>query len=222
MACDVAVVFLAGTGGRLFRHPSGARKAASRCLRWQIILNPPEFSMATIYTHAVVGLGMGKVFTSRRLRSFFWVLAGLLPIVPDFDSFSPYSYGSMWGHRGFTHSLCFALGIGLIAAAAAFRYLRISFWPLFGFFLLIRASHGILDALTDGGFGIPFFWPFSPHRYGPYGPIHVADIGFEIPDPRVSRSVRTELLYVWLPLAVLVGLVVTYRILKRTGHKAGC
>jgi inner membrane protein len=173
--------------------------------------------MATIYTHAVVGLGLAKVFTSRRLPPLFWILAGLLPIVPDFDSFSSYSYGSMWGHRGFTHSLCFALGIGLIAAGAASRCLKIDFWPLLGFFFLITASHGILDALTDGGFGIPFFWPFSPHRYGPYGPIHVADIGFEIPDPRVSRSVRTELLYVWLPLAVVVGVVTIRRRFRLTG-----
>jgi inner membrane protein len=176
--------------------------------------------MATIYTHTVVGLGLGKLLTSRRLPALFWVLAGLLPIVPDFDSFSSSAYGSMWGHRGFTHSLCFAFGIGLVAAGAASCYLRLSFWPLLGFFFLITASHGGLDALTDGGFGIPFFWPFSFHRYGPYGPIHVADIGFEIPDPRVSRSVRTELLYVWLPMTVLVGLVMMCRHFKRNRHEA--
>jgi inner membrane protein len=174
--------------------------------------------MATIYTHAFVGLGLGKVFATRRMPALFWMLAGLLPIVPDFDAFSPYSYGSLWGHRGFTHSLCFAFGLSLLAAASAFRFLPMKFWPLLGLFFLMVASHGVLDALTDGGYGIPFFWPFHTQRYGPYGPIHVQDIGFEIPDPRASRAIRTELLYVWLPSVVLVGLVLIYRYRRHMGH----
>jgi inner membrane protein len=177
--------------------------------------------MATIYTHAFVGLGIGKVFATRRLPAWFWLLACFLPIVPDFDAFSSAAYGSLWGHRGFTHSLCFALGLSLLAAALAYRLLPVKFWPLWVLFFLMVASHGILDALTDGGFGIPFFWPFSNHRYGPCGPIHVQDIGFEIPDPRVSRSVRTELLYVWLPTTVLVGLVLIYRLERRMSRRAG-
>ena len=175
--------------------------------------------MATIYTHAFVGLGIGKVFATRRLPVWFWLLAGFLPIVPDFDVFSLCAYGSLWGHRGFTHSLCFALGLSLPAVALTFRFLPVRFWPLWGLFFLMVASHGILDAFTDGGFGIPFFWPFYNHRYGPYGPIHVQDIGFEIPDPRVSRSVRTELLYVWVPTTVLVSLVLIYRCARRIGRQ---
>jgi inner membrane protein len=173
--------------------------------------------MATIYTHALVGLGIGRVFATRHLPAWFWLLAGFLPIVPDFDAFSPCAYGSLWGHRGLTHSLCFALGLSLLAAALTFRFLPMRFWPLLGLFFLMVASHGILDAFTDGGFGIPFFWPFHNRRYGPYGPIHVQDIGFEIPDPRVSRAVRTELLYVWLPTAVLVSMVLIYRLLRPSG-----
>jgi inner membrane protein len=171
--------------------------------------------VATIYTHALVGLGLGKVLTMRRVSPLFWILAGFLPIIPDFDSFSFSAYGSLWGHRGFTHSLCFALALALFSAGLTFRFLHMRFWLLFGLFFLITASHGLLDAFTNGGFGIPFFWPFWNHRFGPYGPIHVQDIGFEFPDPRVSRAVRTELLYVWLPTAVLVGVVWRYRRWKR-------
>lgn len=62
--------------------------------------------MATVYTHAVVGLGLGKAFTGRRMPWWFWALAALLPVVPDFDAFwSWVPYGSWYGHRGFTHSL---------------------------------------------------------------------------------------------------------------------
>jgi inner membrane protein len=171
--------------------------------------------MATTYTHAFFGFGLGKLFTNRRVPPLFWVLVGFLPVVPDFDVFSTHAYGSIWGHRGFTHSLCFALVLALIVSGLAFRFVHIKFWPLFALFFLITASHGVLDALTDGGFGIPFFWPFSEHRFGPYGPIHVQDIGFEIPDPRVSRAIRTELLYVWLPTVFLVGIVMVWRRLRR-------
>lgn len=171
--------------------------------------------MATDYTHALVGLALAKVTTARTRPVSFWVLAGLLPVVPDLDAFSPAAYGSPWGHRGFTHSLLFALGLGLAAAGLTFRHFRVRFWPLLGLLFAAAASHGVLDALTTGGFGIPFFWPFSDRRFGPYGPIHVADIAFELPDPRTSRAVRDELLYVWLPSAVLVGLVVASRRLRR-------
>jgi inner membrane protein len=29
----------------------------------------------------------------------------------------------------------------------------------------VVATHGLLDALTTGGLGVEFFWPFSPARY---------------------------------------------------------
>lgn len=167
--------------------------------------------MATIYTHAAVGLGLGVLFARRRLPWSFWGLAALLPVVPDFDVFFSPPYGSPWGHRGFTHSLLFALLVAAIAAGLIFRRCRVPFWDLLGFFFVATASHGLLDACTNGGYGIPFFWPFASHRFGPWGPIQVQDIGFELPDPRVSRSIRTELLYVWLPMMGVVGMVMAYR-----------
>jgi inner membrane protein len=160
--------------------------------------------VCTIYTHGVVGLGAGTIYARSKLPVSFWVLATLLPMLPDVDSFWDAPYGSMFGHRGFTHSLVFALAASLIAAALLRHRLR--YVPLVIFLFLITASHGILDAFTDGGFGIPLSWPFSNHRFGPWGPIRVSDIGFEMPNWRTSRTVQTELLYVWLPVAVIVGI----------------
>jgi hypothetical protein len=60
--------------------------------------------------------------------------------------------------------------------------------------------------MTKGGVDIPFFWPLDA-RYGNWGPLRAADIGFELPDPRYSRAVRAELLWVWLPTVAVVGLV---------------
>ncbi len=113
--------------------------------------------MATLYSHALVGVVLGKAFATRPVPWLFWGLAILLPVIPDADGFSPAVYGNQWGHRGFTHSLTFALVVAFITAAATYRYFKVNFWDLQGFFFVVTASHGILDALTNGGYGIPFF-----------------------------------------------------------------
>jgi inner membrane protein len=168
-------------------------------------------------------VGLASVLTPRPKPLLYWALAAFLPVVPDLDAFSNAAYGSAYGHRGFTHSLAFAAAAGLVAAAATYRYFRVRFVPLFGLFFLATASHGVLDALTNGGFGIPFLWPFSDQRWGPYGPISYPDIALEFPDPRTSKAVRSELLYVWLPVGAAVVLVQAYRLVsgrKRTAALA--
>jgi inner membrane protein len=141
-------------------------------------------------------------------------MAAILPIIPDLDVFSPAAYGTWLGHRGITHSLVFALLLATIAASVMYRYFRVRWWSLTALFFLIIASHGLLDALTKGGEGIPFFWPLGD-RYGNWGLIPVSDVSLDLPDPRYSRAIRSELLWVWLPTSLLVGLVMTYRRLKR-------
>jgi inner membrane protein len=171
--------------------------------------------MATLYTHAFTGLGLAALASPRHRSRGFWILAALLPAIPDLDVFSPYRYGTILGHRGFTHSLSFALATALVATVLTFSWFRINFWALLAIFFVIAASHGFLDACTNGGEKIPFFWPFSQERFGRWGPIQVCGIGFEFPDPSVSLSVRTELFWVWLML-IVVGIVtlVRRRVLK--------
>jgi inner membrane protein len=163
--------------------------------------------MATLYTHAAVGLGLSKLLTDRPLPWSFWALAAVLPVMPDLDVFSNCADGTFCGHRGFTHSLAFAAVLAVTAALATFRWFNLRFWPLAGVFFAITASHAVLDSLTNGGAGVAVFWPISSERFGPYGPIHVADLGFGLPNPWTSRSIRTELVYVWLPMGLLLALV---------------
>jgi inner membrane protein len=170
--------------------------------------------MATIYSHAVVGLGLARLYTGRPMPWAYWGLATVLPIVPDLDVFSTAVYGGPLGHRGITHSLLFALLAGTIAAAATFRRFRVHWWSLAALFVAIVASHGLLDAMNQGGEDVPFFWPLA-RRYGNWGPLPVSDIAFELPDPRHSRAVRAELLWLWLPTAVAVGAATAYRRLTR-------
>jgi len=170
--------------------------------------------MATIYTHAFVGLGLGRLYAVRPMPWAYWCLTALLPIVPDFDVFSTAAYGAPLGHRGITHSLVFALLLSVLAAGATCRYFRTRWWSLAGLFFAAIASHALLDALTRGSMGIPFFWPLEV-RHGNWGLIPVSDLSFELPDPRHSRALRAELLWVWLPTGVLVGLATAYRRLRR-------
>ena len=174
--------------------------------------------MATIYTHAVVGLALGRLGTRRPMPWSYWGLAALLPILPDLDVFSFAPYGAALGHRGITHSLALALAVSVLAAGASFRYFRANPWPLAGMLLAILASHGLLDCFTRGGGNVPLFWPLDAW-YGNWGPIPVSDIGFGLPDPQTSRAVRAELLWVWLPLEATVGVVALLRGGRRRPHE---
>ena len=170
----------------------------------------------TVYTHSFVGLGLGVVFGRSRMPPLYWTLAATLPIIPDLDAFSVASYGdSILGHRGITHTLVFAVAVGIATAALVCRRIPMRFWMLAVVFSLITASHAILDAFTHGGAGIPFFWPISDHRFGGWGPVLVPDVAMEIPDPRTSRAIRGELLWVWLPMGVLLGALLVCRHLRR-------
>ena len=129
-------------------------------------------------------------------------------MLPDIDviafSFS-IPYEAMFGHRGFTHSFFFAALVG----AAAWHLLhrpgsdshRLA---LFLWFTAVTASHGLLDALTNGGRGIAFFAPFSDHRYFfPWRPIQVSPIGVGFFSPRGLRVLASEAGWIWVPSAII-------------------
>src|SRR5262249_62129988 len=102
------------------------------------------------------------------------------PIFSDvhFSGFSVgIQYVDLWGLRGLTHSLLFA---AIVAVIMAFR-LAIAGrdrWKLMVLLFVITASHGVLDAMTNGGLGVAFFSPFNTQRYFfPWTPIEVSPIG---------------------------------------------
>jgi len=56
------------------------------------------------------------------------------------------------------------------------------------------ASHGLLDALTNGGRGIALLWPFTNARYfAPWRPIPVAPIGLRFLSSRGLHVALVEL-----------------------------
>ena len=174
--------------------------------------------MASVFSHAVAALGIGACFYRPSIPKRVWAIGVLCSVLPDFDVIGfrlGVRYSDFWGHRGFTHSLFFA---ALIAGAAVFLgFRRVA--PVVGrsylwvYFFLATASHGILDAMTDGGLGVAFFAPFDNRRYFlPWTPIHVSPIGVgRFFTHRGLAVLESEFLWIWLPAGLLMAAVWIFR-----------
>lgn len=144
-------------------------------------------------------------------------------MLPDLDVIGfqfGIAYTDFWGHRGFTHSLLFALLTSIIIVAVAFYepvYRRKRTWLLAVFFL-VTASHGLFDAMTNGGLGIAFFSPFNDTRYFlPFRPIHVSPIGVrDFFNHGGVRVMLSELIWLILPSLGLIVLSQAWRRLRST------
>jgi len=181
--------------------------------------------MPTLISHPAVplaiGLGAGPQVISRRLL----VAGAVASALPDVDVVAfrfGIPYAADLGHRGITHSLLFAV---LLAALGALchRALGARPWPTFLFVLASAASHGILDSCTDGGLGVAFLWPISSERFfAPWQFIHVAPLS-----PRRLLSMRgvsvlaSELLWVWMPSAVIGAALASLRHRVRPSERGG-
>jgi len=185
--------------------------------------------MPTIFGHAIAAGAAAQWWRNAPPRRF-WIWTIGCAMVPDADVIS-FSFGiryeDMFGHRGFTHSFFFAAVTGLIAAAATRgpakagphppHSLGVGGWELgigalWAWFAVVTASHGILDALTNGGRGIAFFAPFSNHRYFfPWRPIQVSPIGVGFFSARGLRALASESLWIWLPSAIMAASVRLFR-----------
>jgi inner membrane protein len=168
--------------------------------------------MPSVISHGVAALGIGACFYRPGVPARVWVAGAICAMVPDLDVIGfrfGVRYGDFWGHRGFSHSLVFAAllaGVALLLTARG-GAAGLSALSLFTYFFLATASHGILDALTDGGLGIAFFSPFDNQRYFfPRTPIYVAPIGIaSFFTSRGMAVLRNEIVWVWLPAAVMVA-----------------
>ncbi|MDY8138208.1 subclass B1 metallo-beta-lactamase [Aquimarina sp. 2201CG5-10] len=139
--------------------------------------------MASIFAHGFTAYALGKTFSKEITATKFWILGIVCAILPDADVISfafGIPYEDFWGHRGFSHSLVFALLLGIVIT---FLFYNRKFFSKTGFILILyfmvcTASHGVLDAMTTGGLGIAFFSPFDDTRYFfPWRPIQVSPIG---------------------------------------------
>ena len=174
--------------------------------------------MASAFSHAFVALALGRAPYHPVMTWQVLLLGMACSIVPDLDvigfSFG-IQYGDLWGHRGMTHSLLFA---GVLSAVLVMLWNRqhstSAKTRLFVYFFLCTASHGVLDAMTDGGLGVAFFSPFDTGRYFfPVRPVAVSPIGIgEFFTSHAFRVLASEIIWIWFPS---IGAWVLVRSLQR-------
>lgn len=166
--------------------------------------------MPTIFTHAVFAVAAGKSFYHKSVAFWFWLLTAICAIIPDADVIG-YSFGiergGMFAHRGFTHSIAFAVIFGTLMAFFARRFLRIdvSQLKLTIYFALATFTHPLLDMLTNGGSGVALFAPLSNERFFfPWQPVEVSPIGFGFFSERGISVILSEIFWLWIPAFVLL------------------
>jgi inner membrane protein len=165
--------------------------------------------MASAFTHALAAAALGSLIVPGRARLI--ALGAALAILPDADAIGfqlGVPYPSLLGHRGLSHSIAFAalvaVGVTLLPALRAAPGRTRAAW----FLVAAVLSHGLLDALTDGGLGVAFFAPLSGERYFfPWRPIAVSPISVtRFFSARGLRVLESELVVVWVPALALSGL----------------
>lgn len=171
--------------------------------------------MPTIFSHVAVPVAATLALGSRRVPTSMLLAGMLAAIVPDFDGI-PHQFGinlganlgGMWGHRGYTHTLGFALAFGLIGLLLARRW-GVPRLAGYAWMVLCCFSHPLLDMLTSGGSGIAALWPFESERFfSPWRPIEVSPIvATRFFSQRGLQVVSNELFTIWFPL-LTIGLSV--------------
>jgi inner membrane protein len=184
--------------------------------------------MPSVFSHAVASLGMSACFYRQGVPNRVWLAGAVCSMIPDFDVIGfgfGVKYGDFWGHRGFTHSLTFAVLLAATALMLVFPHgaPNLTRPSLFFYLILATASHGLLDAFTNGGLGVAFFAPFDNTRYFfPWTPIRVSPIGVSrFLTARGLAVMRSELLWIWLPTAMLIALAYCLRPSARSQTPAG-
>jgi len=174
--------------------------------------------LPTILSHTAIGIAGRMALIDRKTYPRLGILSVICSILPDADVLAfrfgiPYEH--FFGHRGFFHSLFFAFLMGMLFAAILCRSVRIfdrNNRFFFYYFFIIAASHGILDAFTDGGLGIALFSPFDNYRYFfPVTPLKVSPIGLQYFISSYGLSVLLNE-FIWIILPSCCMLVVLWRV----------
>jgi len=154
----------------------------------------------------------------------FWLLGAVCAALPDLDVIGfrlGIPYGAPLGHRGASHSLVFAAALAAVVAGLAFARAPggVSAARAWLFLFLATASHGVLDAMTNGGLGVAFFWPFDDTRhFFSFRPLEASPLSVRaFFSARGIEILRNEIVWVWAPAALLAAGGVAWR--RRAGPR---
>jgi len=175
--------------------------------------------MPTIMTHAVIPLGLAMAAGPSRLPARLTLIGVGLAMAPDLDVIGfnfGIQYAEAWGHRGATHSLIFALLVALLIWPMVRKLVgtsRRSMLIAISFLFASMASHGLLDALTDGGLGIALAWPWSDERFFfAWRPVEVSPLGVQrFFSARGAEVLGSELRWIVLPWLMFTASIFALR-----------
>ncbi|MDB5015875.1 MAG: inner rane protein [Mucilaginibacter sp.] len=120
-------------------------------------------------THLALGACTGEILLGKKLGKKALLWGALAQNLPDADTFVSEFFSADKGyliHRGITHSLSFAIVIGLglaLAAKSIHRKQNLSFALLAFFFCFQLMIHDLLDTCNSYGTGL--LEPFSHQRF---------------------------------------------------------
>ena len=173
--------------------------------------------MASVFGHSIVGFTLAKIINKENTK-WLLLLAILSTILPDFDVIGfkfGISYLHPFGHRGFTHSVLFAVIWAFILMVVFGKKDKLT-WFLVIF--LSTVSHGLLDAMTSGGKGVGFFIPFNNNRFFfPFREIQVSPIGIsKFFSEWGFQVVLSEIKYIILPCFFILAVRILIKKVKRS------
>ena len=154
-------------------------------------------------SHSLFGAGLVAAVLPRAARPRYWVplvLGAVLANAADLDFLLVFAFRSRAWHRGFTHSLAFALVVFLCFLLALGRR-RAREAVAYG---LAYASHVLLDfATTRETRGLELLWPFSADRFGLrwWG---LSELPSRLPPAEVLKSLCLEFALFAPPLLFLI------------------
>ena len=132
-------------------------------------------------TQIVLGAAVGEAVLGKKIGNKAMLLGAIAGTIPDFDvaaGFFTDTVSALEIHRGFTHSIVFAVFVGLLFAwmlALWDKRATLKEWWLFWFLTFV--THPLLDAHTT--WGTQLFWPFETRLA--YKNIFVIDPLYTIP-----------------------------------------
>ena len=176
--------------------------------------------MPSVFSHAVVGSTL-VACGLRQPRPRLVAIGAALAMLPDLDVLGlavGWGLDHPLGHRGLSHSLAAAAALATIAFVGSrgreAQPARAGpSWWVWAVLFVATASHGVLDALTNGGRGVAFLAPFVDTRWHfPVRPIEVSPIGvWSFFSRRGLQVLTNEVVWLWLPCVAALAATWTVR-----------
>jgi inner membrane protein len=169
--------------------------------------------LPTFITHSVIAGSSAYGFGSGKESLKFWLLSVGCSLLPDADVIGYrwlyIPYHDFFGHRGFFHSPFFAALLSILMVCTFYRKEGVfsnQWWKYFFYFFVLTASHGILDAMTNGGLGIALLSPITNNRYFlPWTPLEVSPLSIKgFLSHRGLTVLMSELIWIWVPCFIII------------------